>query len=66
MEVVVMGDSLDCPAFARLLHGALRTLIDQLAATSFNVGILNILAETGGGSRGQPIIARYIYPLLFD
>jgi hypothetical protein len=54
-----MGDSLACPAFAQLLHGALRTLIDQLGATSFNVGILNISAQTGGGSGGQPIIARH-------
>ena len=58
MEIVVFGESLTCPAFALLLHGALRTLIDQLAATSFNVGILNISADTGSGSGDLPIVAR--------
>ena len=58
MEIVVLGESLACPAFALLLHGALRTLIDQLAVTSFNVGILNICADNGNGSGGEPVVAR--------
>eukprot|EP00195_Chlamydomonas_chlamydogama_P000502 CAMPEP_0202919522 /NCGR_PEP_ID=MMETSP1392-20130828/76056_1 /ASSEMBLY_ACC=CAM_ASM_000868 /TAXON_ID=225041 /ORGANISM="Chlamydomonas chlamydogama, Strain SAG 11-48b" /LENGTH=480 /DNA_ID=CAMNT_0049612915 /DNA_START=177 /DNA_END=1620 /DNA_ORIENTATION=+ len=42
MEVIIIGDSLSCPAFVRALHASLRALIDELGCQSFNVGILNI------------------------
>ena len=57
MEVTVYGRTLTCPAFARLLHGVLRMLIDQLSVTSFNVAIFNIAASGSDASNG-PILAR--------
>ena len=59
MEITILGDELTCPAFAGLLHGALRALIDRLGALTFNVGILNIsLEQDGAASQQQPVIAR--------
>lgn len=42
MEVLILGDSIDSPAFVALLHRTLRALIDQLGVDSFNVGVLNM------------------------
>ena len=65
MEITILGDELTCPAFAGLLHGALRTLIDRLGALTFNVGILNIsLAQDRAASQQQPIIARCEFPFV--
>ncbi len=47
MELVVQGASLGCPCFQALLHAALRALIDQLGAATFNVGIFNIRCGQG-------------------
>ena len=47
METVIHGSSLGSPAFQRALHGALRTLIDKLNVTTFNVGILGMNAVSG-------------------
>jgi len=41
-EVVVMGRHLCCPAFQRMLHAALRGLIDGLGSVTFNLGVLNM------------------------
>ncbi len=41
MEVVVIGESLECTDFQLLLFVGLRALIDRLGAASFNVGIFN-------------------------
>lgn len=41
MEVVVIGESLECRDFQLLLFVGLRALIDKLAAATFNVGIFN-------------------------
>ena len=66
MEITILGDELTCPAFAGLLHGALRTLIDRLGALTFNVGILNIsLEQDGAASQQQPVIARCELTYLF-
>lgn len=42
METVVQGTSLTSPSFQAAIHAALRTLIDQLGVTTFNVGISGI------------------------
>ena len=44
METVVHGSSPSSPSFQKALHGALRTLIDKLDVSSFNVGILGMNA----------------------
>jgi hypothetical protein len=42
MEVVVVGGHLCCPAFQRLMHAALRTMIDGCGCRTFNAGVLNV------------------------
>uniref|UniRef100_A0A383VL33 Galactose-1-phosphate uridyl transferase N-terminal domain-containing protein n=1 Tax=Tetradesmus obliquus TaxID=3088 RepID=A0A383VL33_TETOB len=42
MELVVVGSHLACPAFQRLMHAALRTMIDGCGCMTFNAGVLNI------------------------
>ena len=44
METVIHGTSLLSNAFAAAVHGVLRTLIDQLGVTTFNVGISGMAA----------------------
>ncbi len=39
METIIHGTSLVSPSFQAALHGALRTLINHLGVTTFNVGI---------------------------
>jgi hypothetical protein len=53
MEMVVMGSSMTCPAFQRLLHACLRTLIDELGCRTFNVGILNITLDESSRKDGE-------------
>ena len=48
MEMVVVGSHITCPAFQRLLHACLRTLIDELGCRTFNVGALNIALDEDG------------------
>lgn len=45
MEVCVVGRHICCPAFQKMLHAALRALIDGLGCRMFNVGALNINLE---------------------
>lgn len=42
MEIQVYGAYMCCPAFQRMLHAALRALIDGLGCGTFNVGLLNL------------------------
>jgi hypothetical protein len=42
MEITVVGRHLCCPAFQRMLHAALRGLIEGLEVATFNVGVLNL------------------------
>jgi hypothetical protein len=42
MEVVVVGGHLCCPAFQRLMHAALRAMIDGCGCRTFNAGVLNV------------------------
>lgn len=42
MEVTVIGRHLCCPAFQKLLHISLRTLIDGCGSRTFNCGVLNL------------------------
>lgn len=42
MEIVVQGRHMRDPAFQRLLHAALRTLVDELGVRTFNAAIYNI------------------------
>jgi len=44
METVIHGTSLLSSAFQAAVHGVLRTLIDQLGVTTFNVGISGMAA----------------------
>ncbi|KAL0045197.1 hypothetical protein WJX82_000372 [Trebouxia sp. C0006] len=44
METVIHGTSLLSSAFAAAVHGVLRTLVDQLGVTTFNVGISGMAA----------------------
>lgn len=44
LETVVQGTSLSSTAFQQALHAALRTLIDDLGMTTFNVGIMGMNA----------------------
>ena len=44
LETVVQGTSLSSTAFQQALHAALRTLIDNLGMTTFNVGIMGMNA----------------------
>lgn len=44
LETVVQGSSLNSPSFQQALHLALRTLIDDLGMTTFNVGITGMNA----------------------
>lgn len=39
---MIQASSIQSPGLHRLLHAALRTLIDDFGAVSFNVGVLNI------------------------
>ena len=41
MEIVIHSRSLETPGLPVLLHAALRTLIDDFGAVTFNVGVLN-------------------------
>ncbi|KAL3133900.1 hypothetical protein ABBQ32_008355 [Trebouxia sp. C0010 RCD-2024] len=43
METVVQGTSLASPSFQAAIYAALKTLIDQLGITTFNVGISGIM-----------------------
>ena len=45
METIVQGTSLTSPSFQAAIHAALRTLIDQLGVTTFNVGISGMLVS---------------------
>lgn len=54
MEVSVLADALASPA-AVALHAVLRGLIDELGARSFNVGVLNLGAADGTGSRAAGV-----------
>eukprot|EP00873_Tetraselmis_striata_P017220 jgi/Tetstr1/437484/TSEL_026163.t1 len=47
MEIIIHARSLRSAGLHRLLHAALRTLIDDLGAVTFNVGVLNIQVEDG-------------------
>ena len=47
METLIHGSSLNSPAFQKALHSVLRTLIDKLNVTTFNVGILGMNAVSG-------------------
>jgi hypothetical protein len=40
--VFVLGSHLGCPAFQRLLHAAVRGIVDGLGASTFNVAALNV------------------------
>jgi hypothetical protein len=42
MEIVVAGSHLACPAFQRMMHAALRAMIDGCGCMTFNAGVLNI------------------------
>jgi len=42
MEMMVVGRHLCCPAFQRLLHIALRAMIDGCGSRTFNCGVLNL------------------------
>jgi hypothetical protein len=42
MEIVIQARGMRSSGLHRLLHAALRTLIDDLGVASFNVGVLNI------------------------
>lgn len=42
MEVYVVGRHICCPAFQKMLHAALRALIDGLGCRMFNVGVSNL------------------------
>ena len=64
MEVTVVGDSLECPAFQLMLFVALRALIDRLGAATFNVGIFNTgiagsNARAAEALEATPVLARY-------
>ena len=69
METIIHGTSLLSSAFQAAVHGVLRTLIDQLGVTTFNVGISGMAAVgndlAADFQRGNtttctpPVIARY-------
>lgn len=42
MEVCIVGKHLCCPAFQKMLHAALRAVIDGLGCRMYNVGALNL------------------------
>jgi hypothetical protein len=42
MEINVAGSHLACPAFQRMMHAALRAMIDGCGCMTFNAGVLNI------------------------
>jgi hypothetical protein len=42
MEVMLVGSHLACPAFQRMMHAALRAMIDGCGCRTFNAGLLNI------------------------
>ena len=44
LETIVQGSSLNSPAFHDALYMALRTLIDNLGMSTFNVGIMGMNA----------------------
>ena len=48
-EIVILGKSLDCPAFQALFYSSVRALIDELGVQSFNAGIYPRYACGGGG-----------------
>lgn len=48
METVIHGSSLTSQSFQAAVHGVLRTLIDHLGVTTFNVGISG-MAVAGSG-----------------
>lgn len=52
LETVVQGTSLSSPAFQQTLHLALRTLIDDLGMTAFNVGIMGMNAVDATNKAG--------------
>jgi hypothetical protein len=54
-EVVCVGARLTDPAFVRVLHAALRALLDRLGVRSFNVGVGHF-----GNGRGSPVVARIV------
>mmetsp|Transcript_40099 Transcript_40099/g.71979 ORF Transcript_40099/g.71979 Transcript_40099/m.71979 type:complete len:394 (-) Transcript_40099:103-1284(-) len=46
MEIVIQARGMRSSGLHRLLHAALRTLIDDLGVASFNVGVLNIQVDS--------------------
>ena len=48
METVIHGSSLTSHSFAAAVHGVLRTLIDHLGVTTFNVGISGMTVAGSG------------------
>lgn len=57
-EMVVVGDrGIEDPAFQRLVHAGLRTMIDELGTSSFNLGILPGKHGTADMTAGR-VIAR--------
>lgn len=62
MEVIVIGDSLECADFQLLLYVGLRALIDKLGAATFNMGIFNISVDATERESGEaaPLLARYL------
>jgi hypothetical protein len=52
MEITVVGRHMCCPAFQRMLHAALRGLIDGLGVAAFNVGVLNVDVTVQAPSTG--------------
>ena len=61
----MQGAGLRCAAFQLLLFAALRTLVDRLGVTTFNVGVYNIPAGAGADGdasgtvdRPAPLLAR--------
>ena len=64
MELCVQGAGLRCAAFQLLLFAALRTLIDRLGVTTFNVGVYNIPAGAGADvGSPAPLLARSFFSL---
>lgn len=54
METVIHGSSLTSQSFQAAVHGVLRTLIDQLGVTTFNVGISGMAVASSGLAADTP------------
>jgi len=59
-EVTVAGASVTCPAFVRLLHIALRALLDRRGVTAFNAAVagLRLSADVLSGGVQARIVSR--------